>query len=285
MKNLSVIFKILFLAFVLSFAMLSCVINKDDSNDGEWIDPATQTAQLTNGIVLTRSGGGNNALPKKSPYSFEMYANDYSKVKMTWYGPDQGGGGAFKAEWSAYFLARLGYYWGNGGPYTNYKNIYADYNFKRSGTSPGGFIGVYGWSRNPSASKDVEKLIEYYIVDDWFYSTQLDGSQIGQGASNVVERGSFSVDGAAYKMYTAQRTNEPSIDGTKTFTQIFSVRQGKRTCGTISVTEHFKAWSKFITLGNMYEAKFKVETFGGTGSLDLTYLYLAQEDKQRIANE
>jgi len=254
-----------------------------------WVDPATQTTQLTGGVELLKHSSGNKSLTG-SPYGYETW--DYnngvnSGNTFTWYGANQGGGGAFKVTWTGYFLARLGFYWGNGGAYTQYKNIYIDYNFKRSGSSNGGFIGVYGWSRNPSASKDIEKLIEYYVVDDWFYNVQLGLEQIGtkngpDGPKNYGEElGSFEVDGATYKIYKNPRFSEPSIDGTKTFTQIFSVRQGRRTSGTISVTEHFKAWSKYFNLGNMYEAKFKVETFGGNGNLDLTYLYLSQEDNRR----
>jgi hypothetical protein len=260
----------------------------------KWVDPATQTTQLTGGSILLSYTGGNKSLTG-SPYGYETWdfsQGNSSANTFTWYGANQGGGGAFKATWTSYFLARLGYYWGNGGQYTQYKNIYADYNFKRSannGSPDGGFIGIYGWSRNPSAAKDIEKLIEYYIVDDWFWNEQCGPGHIGgwdASANQCEELGSFTVDGATYKIYKNPRINEPSIDGTKTFIQIFSVRQGRRTFGTISVTEHFKEWSKYITLGSMYEAKFKVEAFGkwdGTvnGYLDLTYLYLAQEDKVR----
>jgi endo-1,4-beta-xylanase len=259
------------------------------SNDnGTWVDPATQKTPLTGGTVLSSYTGGNKSLTG-SQYGYETWDADQGKTsanKFTWYGANQGGSGAFKAEWTAYFLARLGYYWGNGGKYTQYKNIYIDYNFNRSNNAStyGGFIGVYGWSRNSSASQNNEKLIEYYIVDDWFYDVQLDLKQIGSNYSGVKygeELGAFAVDGATYKIYKNPRINEASIDGTKTFTQIFSVRQGRRTCGTISVTEHYKAWSKYIELGNMYEAKFKVESFGGSGYLDLTYLYLSQESNRR----
>ena len=276
-----------------------------------WIDPATQTTQLTGGTQLLSYTSGNRNL-QGSPYGYETWdfseGGGASTNKFTWYGANQGGGGAFKAEWTGYFLARLGFFWGNGGQYTQYKNIYVDYNFKRTAnnTSGGGFIGVYGWSRNASASKDVEKLIEYYIVDDWFYSGQLGTGNIYQtytqekitekdetlgaalgayttNGSNVTfgqEHGSFSVDGAVYKIYTTTRLKEPSIDGTKTFIQIFSVRQERRTYGTISVTEHYNKWSEYIDLGNLYEAKFKVESFGGNGNLDLTYLYLSQEENR-----
>jgi endo-1,4-beta-xylanase len=163
--------------------------------------------------------------------------------------------------------------------------MYIDYNYNRSdnASAKGGFIGMYGWSKNAAASEDIKKLIEYYIVDDWFYDWQLGPENVYQKYDGVTygdELGSFEVDGAVYKIYTTSRINEPSIEGTKTFTQIFSVRQGPRTCGTISVTEHFREWSKYIELGNLYEVKFKVESFGGNGYLDLTYLYLSQENNR-----
>jgi len=280
------------------------------SGPAVWVDPCKQTTQLTGGQTLLTYTAGNASL-SGSPYGYETWdfaQGGGSTNQFKWYGKDQGGGGAYKADWTAYFLARLGYYWGNGGPYTQYKNIYVDYNYKKTGSGSGGFIGVYGWSRNPSAAKDIEKLIEYYIVEDWFWDGQLGTSNIyqkytqakitekgltlnsslgeyTQSGSDVTfgkEQGSFTVDGATYKVYTTTRLKEPSIDGDKTFIQIFSVRQGaKRTTGTISVTKHLQKMNEYVTLGNMYEAKFKVETFGGTGSLDLTYLYLSQEDTVR----
>jgi len=261
-----------------------------------WVDPAGQNTPLSGGTELLSYSSGNKNLDG-SPYGYETWDFDENAAtstnKFTWYGNDKGGGGAFKAEWKTYFLARLGYYWGNGGPYTQYKNIYVDYNFARSNnaSSPsGGFIGVYGWSRNPYAAEPINRLIEYYIVDDWFYDEQMGISHVGtgQGADAPTELGSFVVDGATYKIYKNPRINKPSIDDTQTFIQIFSVRQGRRTSGTISVTEHFKAWSRYLELGNMYEAKFKVEAFANWsaplpnyGYLDLRYLYLTQEETRR----
>jgi len=250
-----------------------------------WIDPATQTTQLTGGTVLQSYSGGWGVALSGSPYFYDTW--DYSEGvgstnKFTWYGANQGGGGAFKAEWTAYFLARLGYHWGNGGSYTKYNNIYIDYNFKRTNNASagGGFIGVYGWFKSPSASNNNDKLIEYYIVEDWFKDKQIDLSDVTTFGDSK-ELGSFTVDGATYKIYKNTQVNQPSIDGDKDFTQIFSVRQGRRTYGTISVTEHFNEWSKYLKLDDIGEVKFKVEAFGGNGNLDLTYLYLSQEENRR----
>ena len=45
------------------------------------------------------------------------------------------------------------------------------------------------------------------------------------GAQN---RGSVTVDGSVYDLLVSQRVNQPSIDGTATFYQFWSVRRNKR---------------------------------------------------------
>jgi hypothetical protein len=81
----------------------------------------------------------------------------------------------------------------------------------------------------------------------------------------------LDVDGGTYKIYTHTQTNQPSIHGTATFAQFFSIRQTPRQCGHISITEHFKKWAGLgMTLGNMYEAKILIEAAGGSGSIDFT---------------
>jgi len=88
------------------------------------------------------------------------------------------------------------------------------------------------------------------------------------------------LDGAVYNVVRNIRIQQPSIDGTKTFVQYFSIRQTPRQSGTISVTEHFKQWERMgLPLVNLYEAKFLVEAGGGTGWLEFSYLKLAMEDR------
>lgn len=116
-------------------------------------------------------------------------------------------------------------------------------------------IGIYGWSNNP--------LIEFYIVDDWYGTSP----PTGGGAL----KGSFEVDGAMYNIYTHTQVNQPSIHGTATFDQFFSVRQTARQCGHISITKHFEKWASLgMNLGKMYEAKLLIEAGGGNGSIDFT---------------
>ena len=256
-------------------------------------DPCTQSTKLTDGVRLQKRGNAGTGPLAETPYHYEMWCDRRGAegVDMYWYGANQGGGAAFRAEWTRpdVFLGRVGYFWGkeDARPYTAYKNIYCDYNYTRSenGTAGGhSYIGIYGWGMNPDAEDPDWRLVEYYIVDDWYSARQLGAGTICGGRCEPV--GSLTVDGATYLVYTNLRVEKPSIEGDKTFIQYFSVRQGmeegRRQCGTISVTEHFKAWEKMgLPLGNLYEAKFLVEAGAGTGWIDLSYLSFSQEDEPR----
>ena len=47
------------------------------------------------------------------------------------------------------------------------------------------------------------------------------------------------------------------------------VRQTARQCGTITISDHFKAWAAAgMTLGKMDQAQLLVEVGGGSGSID-----------------
>ena len=175
---------------------------------------------------------------------------------MTPYG---GGDAAFKANWnnSSDFLARVGLGWNETQTFDQLGTIASDFTYTKSGSGGGfSFIGIYGWSNNP--------LIEFYIVEDWFGG----GSPPTGGGT---KKGSFTIDGATYNIYQHQQTNQPSIHGTATFQQYFSVRQTPRQCGHISITEHFKEWASLgMALGKMEEARILVEVGGGTGNIDFT---------------
>lgn len=240
----------------------------------EKVNPCTQTAKLSGGTAFTSNSGGNVPL-SGSPYGYEMWTEGGNNNELTWYGANRGGGAAFSAKWNNAkdFLGRVGYFWNENKPYTAYKNIYCDYNYTRSANGTGGgysYIGIYGWSLNP--------MIEWYIVDDWFGDGIVGTAQMSRGA---VKKGEFTVDGAVYFVYQATRpAGSGNIKGSKDpFIQYFSVRQTRRQCGTISVTEHFKEWEKLgMKLGdNMWETKFLVEAGGGTGWFDASYISFYQK--------
>ena len=84
-------------------------------------------------------------------------------------------------------------------------------------------------------------MVEYYVVENF-------GNY--DPSSQATNKGSFTVDGSNYKIAQSTRVNQPSIEGTKTFEQYWSVRSSKRTSGTVNVKAHFDQWaSKGMKLG------------------------------------
>ncbi|KAF8855142.1 concanavalin A-like lectin/glucanase [Acephala macrosclerotiorum] len=122
--------------------------------------------------------------------------------------------------------------------YTNGKG--GEYSVTWSGNK-GNFVCGKGW--NPEGARETTNpLVEYYIVE--YY-----GTHVPYDNSEAQMKGNVTSDGKYYQIFTKIRKNKPSIQGTTTFSQYWSVRDGGNktlgsVCGTISTGTNFKAWEK-----------------------------------------
>jgi len=204
-----------------------------------------------------------NEIGTSGGYGYEFWMEGSVKGSMT-----LREGGGFDCEWTSTpaaagglrgnILFRRGQKFPTTQKHGQIGNIKVDYKSTYTVTNGNiSYLCVYGWTRNP--------LIEYYIVDSWGNSRPPGG---WSGASN---KGTITVDGDTYDIYVSDRVNQPSIDGTRTFKQYWSVRRNKRTSGTVSVSEHFKKWEEVgMPLGNLYEVAFTIEGYDSSGMASVT---------------
>ena len=136
--------------------------------------------------------------------------------------------------------------------YREIENITVDYDcdYQSEGAA---YLSIYGGGGEASTGR----LLEYYIVESW----------VGKNpAENAKFWGTITVDGAEYKVYSSERLLQPSVFGIITQYTYYSVRTSKRTSGTVSVMEHFKAWESLgIDLWDVQNVEFSVNGFESKG--------------------
>jgi len=202
--------------------------------------PSGGTTQTGNNINGTADGLGYGVWSNGSGGSLTTFANAH----------------AFSASWNngGDFLAHLGLDFNSSQSYTAYGTIAAQFVESKTGTA-GGYssIGMYGWMQNP--------CIEWYIVDDSFQTMPTQRSSV-----------TATIDGGTYYLISNTTTGSGGNDcggSASSWTQMWSVRSTARTCGTITVSDHFAAWQKQgWNLGKLTSVHINVEVGGGTGSID-----------------
>ena len=236
------------------------------------VDPCSVTPNVSGGQKIEFNGRNQQTGNTQSGYSYELWRNGGGSGSITIYNQEA----AFKAEWNnaGDYLGRVGKSWGNKPSVDNLGgNLVVNYQFTKSGDDGGSYsyVGIYGWMDNPQ--------IEYYIVDDWLHDRGTPGgSYIGRKV------GTIKVDGEDYAVWTGTRTGE-SKWGNSTFTQIFSIRQSRRQCGTIHISEHFRQWKNLgLNLGGLMEAQILAEAGGGKGYVDFIF-YPVNRDADGIILE
>lgn len=208
---------------------------------------------------LNSAAADQQQIGNKDGYDYELW-NQWGQGSAEM---QVGSDGAFSCSWSGIenCLFRTGKKLEKTKKYGEYNGIYIDYDveYEPKGNS---YMCVYGWTENPT--------VEYYIVEAW-------GSWRPPGSTNSL--GTVEANGNKYDIYKTVRENQPSIHGTETFEQYWSVRQDnpaqnnvkKEITGRISVSKHFEAWEKagLDMSGTMYEVALNIEGYQSNGSANV----------------
>jgi len=208
--------------------------------------PVQEQTQQTETTIMSEAPAviTENQLGSADGYDYELW-KDSGTTEMT-----LDGSGKFTCNWRDInnALFRIGRKFDCSQTWDQIGTITVDYGaeYYPVGNS---YLCIYGWTREP--------LVEYYVVQSW-------GNWRPPGAEAIA---TVQIGDATYDIYQTQRVNQPSIDGTQTFHQYWSVRKGKRTEDSICLTDHFQAWEELgLEMGKLYEVALTVEGYQSSGT-------------------
>ena len=230
---------------------------------------AAISSSISWGQTVTCSNGTSQKMGSAGGYDYDLWSQNGAGSATMKLNVSAENGGAFEVEWSGTvnMLARTGKRWGSNSTVTvqNVGNITSEFDVEWSSTDNVKYVSVYGWGYydQQDIPSGFSNEIEYYIVQDrGSYNPTSGGKKFG----------SATIDGIEYDFYTTDRIQQPSLSGTSTFKQYWSIPKNTsqhRTKGTISISKHFSEWAKVgMKMGKLYEvASMKIESYtGNTGT-------------------
>ena len=230
---------------------------------------AAISSSISWGQTVTCSNGTSQKMGSAGGYDYELWSQNGAGSATMKLNVSAENGGAFEVEWSGTvnMLARTGKRWGSNSTVTvqNVGNITSEFDVEWSSTDNVKYVSVYGWGYydQQDIPSGFSNEIEYYIVQDRGSYNPTSGGK---------KWGSAVIDGISYDFYTTDRIQQPSLSGTSTFKQYWSIPKNTsqhRTKGTISISKHFSEWAKVgMKMGKLYEvASMKIESYtGNTGT-------------------